>query len=108
MAIRDAITSARQELALPPTFTLQAPATVDRIHKACGTSLAYMRLDTGAPQSAVWYDETPVMNVGVAVAGAGLGGLAMGITLHNKGIDGHLFERAPALRDVSQVRCSEP
>lgn len=102
MAVRDAIVAARAEMGLPAAgFTLQAPATVERVHKACGTSLAWMRLDGG---KGPWMDDKPAMVVDVAVSGAGLGGLAMGIALRNKGIDGHLFEKAPALRDVSQVR----
>ena len=99
MALREAIQAARTASGLNPGgFTLPAPDTPERVHRACGTRMGLLGL-TSTPTP--WLDETP-RAVEVAVAGAGLGGLAMGIALNKLGLDAHLFERAPALRDVSQ------
>jgi 2-polyprenyl-6-methoxyphenol hydroxylase-like FAD-dependent oxidoreductase len=38
----------------------------------------------------------------VAVVGAGLGGLALGVALHRLGVDCLVFEKAPELRSISQ------
>jgi len=111
MAVRRAVGAARAENGLPPAFRLDAPATPERVHRACGASMGLLLLDPPAAASSSsstsasapprWLDETP-RRVQVAVAGAGLGGLAVAIALDKLGLDAALFERAPALRDVSQ------
>lgn len=112
MALRRAVAAARAENGLAPAqaqrFRLDAPATPERVHRACGTSMGLLMLNPppaagpGTPAAAArWLDETP-RRVQVAVAGAGLGGLAVAIALDKLGLDAALFERAPALRDVSQ------
>jgi hypothetical protein len=43
----------------------------------------------------------PPLNVGIAVAGGGLGGLALGVGLLERGFDIHIFEAAQELRTDS-------
>jgi len=106
MALRHAVTAARKEIfgsgsAAVHNFRLDAPATPERVHRACGATMGCLSLH-GAAGAQPWLDETPRHHVDVAVAGAGLGGLALAIALDKLGVNAALFERAPALRDVSQ------
>ena len=59
------------------------------------TRMSYIkrRADDRQPGDNALYSERPVVKMEICV----------GIALKNKGVDGHLFEKAPALRDVSQV-----
>jgi xanthine dehydrogenase molybdopterin-binding subunit B len=101
MAVREAVGAAREEAGLSRAgFRLDAPATAERVHRACGTHMGLLTLAEGG--RGVWLDQAPREVIDVAVAGAGLGGLAMGIALKKVGLDARLFERAHALRDVSQ------
>jgi len=106
MALRHAVAAARTEVfgsdsAAVHGFRLDAPATPERVHRACGATMGCLSLN-GAAGAQPWLDATPRHQVDVAVAGAGLGGLALAIALDKQGVSAALFERAPALRDVSQ------
>lgn len=106
MAVRRAVVAARTELfgvgaEAINNFRLDAPATPERIHRACAASMGRLSLSGTAGERA-WLDESPLHQVDVAVAGAGLGGLALAIALDKLGLSAGLFERAAALRDVSQ------
>lgn len=106
MALRHAVAAARKEVfgsgsAAVHSFRLDAPATPERVHRACGATMGCFSLN-GAAGAQPWLDATPRHHVDVAVAGAGLGGLALAIALDKLGVSAALFERAPALRDVSQ------
>lgn len=106
MALRHAVAAARTEVfgsdsAAVHNFRLDAPATPERVHRACGATMGCLSLN-GAAGAQPWLDATPQHQVDVAVAGAGLGGLALAIALDKLSVSAALFERAPALRDVSQ------
>ncbi|CEL94420.1 unnamed protein product, partial [Vitrella brassicaformis CCMP3155] len=72
---------------------------------ACGTTLEHMVLrpstmGVSRPLSAA---AKPLpTHVDVAIVGGGLGGLLLCAGLRCRGIDAHVFERAPALRNASQ------
>jgi 2-polyprenyl-6-methoxyphenol hydroxylase-like FAD-dependent oxidoreductase len=45
-------------------------------------------------------------DVGVAVAGGGIGGMALALSLHAEGItDVEVYESAPAIRELGGARC---
>lgn len=46
------------------------------------------------------------LDVDVAIAGGGLCGLALAVGLQERGIDAHVFEKAPALRTDSATAIS--
>jgi hypothetical protein len=48
--------------------------------------------------AAVDQSAPPPLEVGIAIAGGGLGGLALGVGLLERGFDAHIFEAAHELR----------
>ncbi|CEL95372.1 unnamed protein product [Vitrella brassicaformis CCMP3155] len=105
IAIQEAVRSAKIDAGLTGHFELSTPATCEKIQQACGTTLEHMVLrpstmGVSRPLSAA---AKPLpTHVDVAIVGGGLGGLLLCAGLRCRGIDAHVFERAPALRNASQ------
>ncbi|CEM25789.1 unnamed protein product [Vitrella brassicaformis CCMP3155] len=97
--------AAEKEIAQP---TQAVEWSLPAILKACETSIPDdLRLRSVSRQ---WGESGRDVESGrripervqVAIAGGGLGGLLLCAALRKRGIDAHVFERAPALRNASQ------